>query len=319
MHLREELSATRESLQTIIEEQEATNEELRSANEEIMSSNEELQSTNEELETAKEELQSTNEELTTLNDELENRNIELEQVNNDLHNLLASVSIPVVILDADLKIRRFTVMAEKMFKLIPGDIGRPITDIALPLDIPSLDKQVMEVFESLNPKDIEVQDKSGHWWSVRIRPYKTIDHKIDGAVIALLDIDAVKKIALVAAGARDFSDAVFNTVREPLLVLDKFFTVKTANHAFYGTFKMKPQDTIGQRIYELDNKQWNIPKLRVLLEEILRRNNSFNDLEVEHDFPELGKKKMLLNGRRLALDNQADEMILLAIEEKEEI
>ncbi|HEY3760405.1 MAG TPA: chemotaxis protein CheB [Verrucomicrobiae bacterium] len=191
-HLREELSSTRESLQTIIEEQEATNEELRSANEEIMSSNEELQSTNEELETAKEELQSTNEELTTLNDELESRNNELEQVNNDLHNLLASVNIPIVILGADLKIRRFTAMAEKMFKLIPGDIGRPITDIALPLDLPALDKHVMEVIDSLTPKDIEVRDKQGHWWSARVRPYKTTDHKIDGAIIALLDIDAIK-------------------------------------------------------------------------------------------------------------------------------
>ena len=193
-HLREELNATRESLQTIIEEQEATNEELRSANEEIMSSNEELQSTNEELETAKEELQSTNEELTTLNDELESRNVELEQVNNDLHNLLSSVSIPVVILSADLKIRRFTAMAEKLFKLIPGDIGRPITDIALPMDIPNFDRQVLDVFESLAPKDIEVKDRQGHWWSVRIRPYKTIDHKIDGAVIALLDIDVLKGV-----------------------------------------------------------------------------------------------------------------------------
>lgn len=193
--LREELGATRESLQTIIEQQEATNEELRSANEEIMSSNEELQSTNEELETAKEELQSTNEELTTLNDELESRNNELEQVNNDLHNLLASVNIPILILGADLRIRRFTAMAEKMFKLIPGDIGRPITDIAMPVDIPALDQQVLDVFDSLTPKDIEVQDKQGHWWSVRIRPYKTIDHKIDGAVIALLDIDAAKNSA----------------------------------------------------------------------------------------------------------------------------
>jgi two-component system CheB/CheR fusion protein len=190
--LNEELSATRESLQTIIEEHEAANEELRSANEEIMSSNEELQSTNEELETAKEELQSTNEELTTLNDELESRNGELEQVNNDLHNLLASVNISIVILSADLKIRRFTAMAEKMFKFIPGDIGRPITDIALPLNIPALDKDVREVFDTLTPKDIEAQDKEGHWWSVRIRPYKTTDHKIDGAVIALMDIDAIK-------------------------------------------------------------------------------------------------------------------------------
>lgn len=313
-HLREELGATRESLQTIIEEQEATNEELRSANEESMSSNEELQSTNEELETAKEELQSTNEELTTLNDELESRNGDLDQVNNDLHNLLASVNIPIVILGADLKIRRFTSMAEKMFKLIPGDIGRPITDIALPLDLPALDKQVLEVFDSLTPKDIEAKDKTGHWWSVRIRPYKTTDHKIDGAVIALLDIDVIKAGALNAAGARDFAEAIVNTVREPLLVLDQQLTVKSANQAFYKTFKMNPPETVGQGIYDLDNKQWNIPKLRVLLEDILKRDNSFHDFEVEHDFPQTGKRIMLLNGRRLALET--GEMILLAIEEK---
>jgi two-component system CheB/CheR fusion protein len=137
-------------------------------------------------------LQSTNEELTTLNDELESRNSELEQVNNDLHNLLAGVNIPIIILGADLKIRRFTVMAGKMFNLIPGDIGRPITDIALPLPLPALDKQVLDVLESLTPRDIEVQDKQKRWWSVRIRPYKTTDHKIDGAVIALLDINAIK-------------------------------------------------------------------------------------------------------------------------------
>src|SRR5262249_12440603 len=153
--LREDLAATRESLQAIIEEQEATNEELRSANEEIMSSNEELQSTNEELETAKEELQSTNEELTTLNDELESRNTEREPVNNDLHNVLASVNIPIIILGSDLRIRRFTGVAEKLFNLIPGDIGRPITDINLHLNIPDLPKLVMEVIDHLTTKELE--------------------------------------------------------------------------------------------------------------------------------------------------------------------
>lgn len=190
--LREELAATRESLQAIIEEQEATNEELRSANEEIMSSNEELQSTNEELETAKEELQSTNEELTTLNDELESRNGELENVNNDLHNLLASVNIPIVFVSPDLHIRRFTNVAEKLLNLIPGDIGRPITDIKMRLDVPRIDKLIGEVIETLQTKDIELQDQNGHWWSVRIRPYKTTDQKIDGAVVAFVDIEVLK-------------------------------------------------------------------------------------------------------------------------------
>ena len=314
-HLREDLAATRDSLQSIIEEQEATNEELRSANEEIMSSNEELQSTNEELETAKEELQSTNEELTTLNDELESRNLELEQVNNDLHNLLSSVNIPVIILTSDLRIRRFTAMAEKMFKLIPGDIGRPVTDINTPLDIPDLEKQVHEVLESLAPKDLELRDKNGRWWAVRIRAYKTMEHKIDGAVIALMDIDALKLAMRKIAQSRDFSEAIVNTVREPLLVLDDKLAVKSANPKFYRTFKVKPEDTVGRHIYQLGNGQWDIPKLRTLFDDILKTNTSFNDFEVEHHFPSIGRKKMLLNARRLNLHDADGEMILLAIEE----
>lgn len=307
-HLREELSATRESLQTIIEEQEATNEELRSANEE-------LQSTNEELETAKEELQSTNEELTTLNDELESRNGELQQVNNDLHNLLASVNIPVVILGADLKIRRFTAMAEKMFKLIPGDIGRPITDIALPLEIPALDKQVLDVFDSLTPRDIELQDKHSHWWSVRIRPYKTTDHKIDGAVIVVLDIDAVKGKTLGGGEGQDFSAAVVGASHSPMLLLDSNLAVKCVNDAYCRMFKVNRSDLIDRRIYDA-HRHWNNSQMRVLLEETLKENRHCNDVKIECDFPDVGKQKLLFNGRRLALGEKLGEAILLGIEGK---
>jgi len=312
-HLREELSATRESLQTIIEEQEATNEELRSANEEIMSSNEELQSTNEELETAKEELQSTNEELTTLNDELENRNGELEQVNNDLHNLLASVNIPIVILGGDLKIRRFTAMAEKMFKLIPGDIGRPITDIAMTVDIPAMDKQIVEVFETLMPKDIEVQDKEGHWWSVRIRPYKTTDHKIDGAVIALLDIDAIKTRSLYAGDAFKFAAAMADVSNSPLLLLNKDLEIKAINDAFCKFFRVRPEQAIGFRIFELLNQKWNVSGLHVFLDQVLKEKDGYSGYEIEHEFTEAGKKKLLFNGRRFILDDKSGEVILLGI------
>ncbi|HZF02089.1 MAG TPA: PAS domain-containing protein, partial [Methylomirabilota bacterium] len=318
VRLRRELAAMRESLQDIIGEQEATNEELRAANEEIMSSNEELQSTNEELETAKEELQSTNEELTTLNDELESRNTELEQVNNDLHNLLASVSIPVIILGPDLRIRRFTSAAEKLFKLIPGDVGRPITDISAPLDIPDFEKQVLEVLETLVPKDLELQDRQGHWWSARIRAYRTTDHKIDGAVIALVDIDLLKAGMEKIELARNFAEAIVHTVREPMLVLDNELIVKSANPAFYRTFQVGAQKTIDRRIYELGDRHFDIPRLRTLLEEILQRNNSFNDFEVEHYFPDIGKKKLLLNARRLVFDGLENQMILLAIEDVSE-
>jgi len=313
VHLREDLAATRESLQAIIEEQESTNEELRSANEEIMSSNEELQSTNEELETAKEELQSTNEELTTLNDELESRNRELERVNNDLYNLLGSVNIPVLILDTEVRIRRYTGLAEKMFKLIPSDIGRPITDINLPLEIPALNKLVLEVFETLTSKDLELRDKQGHWWSVRIRPYQTMDRKIDGAVIALVDIDAMKLSMQRVMKARDLAEAVVNTVREPLLVLNQQLGVMAANKAFFRTFRVAPNATIGRRIYELGNHQWDIAPLRKLLEEVLMKHRNFEDFTVAHEFPKIGRRKMILNAR--FVEHEAEQLILLAIQE----
>ena len=188
-HLKEELDATREYLQSIIEEQRTTNEELRSANEEIQSSNEELQSINEEMETAKEELQSTNEELTTVNEELQNRNDELSRVNNDLNNLLSSVNIPIIMLGNDLRIRRFTPSTEKVMNVIPTDIGRPITDIKSNLRLTDLRTTVTRVIDSLQTLEKEVEDGNGKWYTMRTRPYRTMDNKIDGVVIVLLDLD----------------------------------------------------------------------------------------------------------------------------------
>lgn len=193
LRFKRELEATREYLQSIIEEQEAMNEELRSANEEIQSSNEELQSTNEELETAKEELQSSNEELTTLNEELEHRNDELAQANNDLINLLASVDIPIVMLDSDLRIRRFNPGAQRVMNLIPGDAGRSINDLKLTFEVKDLDQLVRDVVENLETREIEVQDRAGRWYALRVRPYKTAEKKIDGAVLVLIDITHLKK------------------------------------------------------------------------------------------------------------------------------
>src|SRR5256712_5492496 len=188
-----ELADTKEYLQSVVEDQEATNEELKSANEEIQSSNEELQSTNEELETAKEELQSSNEELTTLNEELQNRNLELSQVNNDLLNLLSSINIPVVMLSPDLRIRRFTPQAEKALNLIHSDIGRPITDIRLNIDLVGLDQLILDTIDTVSVKQLDVKDKDGRWDSLWIRPYKTSDNKIEGAILALVDVNALKQ------------------------------------------------------------------------------------------------------------------------------
>src|SRR5438105_4208960 len=191
--LRRELAASKDSLQTIIEEQEATNEELKSANEEIESSNEELQSTNEELETAKEELQSTNEELTTLNEELSNRNLEMMQLTNELNNLLASTQMPIVMVDNELTVRRATPAARGAFNILPTDIGRPLSELRPNIDVPDLENILREVIETLGTRERKVTDNDGRQYSLRIRPYRTTDNRIDGAVLTLVDIDATKE------------------------------------------------------------------------------------------------------------------------------
>jgi two-component system CheB/CheR fusion protein len=193
--LRRELTGIKEYLQSLLEQQDAANEELRSANEEILSSNEELQSTNEELETAKEELQSTNEELSTVNEQLQNQNIELTELTDDLSNLLASMAIPMVMVDADLHIRRYTEAARPAINLRPSDIGRPLSDLKSNLDIPDLDDLIRDVMDKAQLREREVRDLDGRWHRLCLHPYRTTDHKIGGAVILLIDIDDIKKNA----------------------------------------------------------------------------------------------------------------------------
>ncbi len=312
--LRDELAATRQYLQSIIEEQEATNEELKSANEEIQSSNEELQSTNEELETAKEELQSANEELTTVNEELQNRNSELVQVNNDLSNLLASVSIPIVMLGPDLRIRRFTPLAEKALNLIPTDVGRPLMDIKPNVEVPNLEALLREVIDTLTIKELEVQDRNGTWYSMWIRPYKTTDNKIDGAVLSLLDVDALKRSYEDARSAREYAEAIVETIREPLLVLDGQLRVKTANRSYYQMFRSTRDEVEGRKLSEAGRGEWNIDALREALVELAAHGRRFQELEVEQDFDRLGRRTMLLSGRPIGSKGSGN-LFLLAIDD----
>jgi two-component system CheB/CheR fusion protein len=189
-------SATaRKYLQSAIQGLEITNEELQSANEEVLSSNEELQSTNEELDTAKEELQSTNEELNTLNAELHSRNDELSRLNSDLINLFSSVELAVIMVDRGLCIRRFTPAAEKLFNLIAADVGRPIQHIKPNIVYTDLEQRLHKVIENVAPLEEEVQDSQSSCYLLRVRPFCGVDKRIEGAVIALMSIDAVKKRA----------------------------------------------------------------------------------------------------------------------------
>lgn len=212
LELERQLLSMREEMQSIIGEQLLTNEELQTANEEIQSANEELQSTNEELESAKEELQSTNEELATVNDELESRNEELAQLNNDLSNLLNSINLPMLMLGRDLRIRQFTPGAKPLLNLIESDIGRPFTNLRPNIDIPDFENTVLDVIEHVTSHTLEAKDTHGQWYSVNIRPYKTSDHRIAGAVVVFINISEFRfdsrESRLLTASTRESPDAL---------------------------------------------------------------------------------------------------------------
>ena len=181
-----------EEIQVIREEMQTSQEELRSANEELQSTNEELQSTNEELTTSKEEMQSLNEELQTVNAELQAKVDELSRANSDMKNLLNSTDIATVFLDHDLNLRRFTTQATKFIKLIPGDVGRPITDLAWDLVYPDLAQDVTRVLDTMLFVERQVATSDGRWFLARIMPYRTVDNVIDGVVMTFSDITTAK-------------------------------------------------------------------------------------------------------------------------------
>ncbi len=299
--LRRELVATKEYLQSIVEDHASTLEELRAANEEA-------QAGNEELETAQEELESANEELNTLNEELKISNVEFSKVNRDLANLLESISIPLVMVGRDLRIRRFTRAIEPMLNLIASDVGRSITDLQPQVELPDLRRLLLDAMEGGNRKPRDIRDSHGRWYSLRILPSAGPDGKIDGAVMMLIDIDAAKR-------GLDFAEAIVETVREPLVILNQNLQVVKANKTFYETFQSAREETEGRLIYDLGNGQWNIPKLRELLENILPAHSTFRDFEVTHEFDHVGRKVMLLNASEIFNPNAQARTILLAIED----
>ncbi|MBV8202242.1 MAG: PAS domain-containing protein, partial [Acidobacteria bacterium] len=306
--LKQELSATREYLQSVIEQQEAANEELQSANEEVQSANEELQSINEEMETSKEEIQSSNEELATVNEELQHRNLELDTLNDDLINLLASVQVPIVMLGQDLCVRRFTPMAQKVFNLIAGDIGRPIGDIKLRLSISDLEPLLLQVIDSVTPQQHDVQDAQGRWHVLHIRPYKTQENKIDGAVIVLIDVDHLIR-------AWTYAESIVAAATQCLLVLDGSLRVKTVNHEYCATFGVELAQTLGRPFFELGDGQWDTPELHRLMEEVLPRRRRFDNCEVTLDLPRVGRKTLTISARELPHEGAPAPFTLVAIDD----
>jgi two-component system CheB/CheR fusion protein len=312
--LERELAYTNENLHATIEGQKAANEELKSSNEELQSTNEELQSTNEELETSKEELQSLNEELVTVNAELQAKIEQWTEMQNDMKNLFDNINIGTVFLDEHLAIRRFTREAVRIYHLVASDVGRLLGDIKSDVEGEDLLAAARTVLETLVPFEREVRTAEGAWYLARIQPYRTLDNVIAGVVLTFVSLTEMKQAQEELYRARELAASIVDTVREPLIVLDGALRVVSASPSFYQQFHLAPAETVGRPLYELGDRQWDIPALRELLETVLRRDRSFDGYEVEHDFPFIGRRKMLLGARRIVGQTGDTQLILLAME-----
>jgi two-component system CheB/CheR fusion protein len=327
VELEEELMRVRQDYRSAMEELQASNEELQSSNEELNSSNEELQSTNEELESSREELQSLNEELNTVNSELLSKMGELRETYKSVNSVLNSTGIAIVFLDNELRLRRFTPKATRLLNLIESDAGRPLDHITHNLEYDDLAKKAGQVLKTLSGVDEEIRSKDGHWHRMRMMVYRPDEHVIEGVVLTFVNIDAQKKSqekmermsAKAVSSAKRFAENIVDTVRESLLVLDSRMRVVTANRSFYDTFRSTSEKTERNRLFELGSRQWDIPELRQLLHEIIEKHKSFQDYLVEHLFPEIGFKRMLLNARLLQDEDGNEDRILLAIEDLTEV
>ncbi|WP_446745321.1 chemotaxis protein CheB [Silvibacterium acidisoli] len=312
--LERDLSRTRENIESIISDQQSSNEELKSANEELQSMNEELQSTNEELETSQEELQSVNEELITVNAELQAKIEQLADVQNDMKNLFDSTNVATIFLDQHLVIRRFTREAVRINRLVASDVGRPLADIRSNLEGDDLLERAENVLETLVPYEREISTITGQWYLAKIQPYRTFDNVIEGVVLTFTDINKRVEAEIAVQEARDLAEAIVDTVRESLVVLDSALKVVSASRSFYQFSSLAPAETIGSSIYELGDRQWDIPQLRELLEKVLPLNQSFENYQVEYKIHGNGVQSVLLNGRPIVGRRGKTQLILLAIE-----
>lgn len=303
--LRHDLSSTKLYLQSLLEERDARNQELISANEEIQSANEELQSTNEELETTKEELQSSNEELQTVNDELQNRNAALTQTSNDLQNLLNSVNLPMLMLNNEFSIRHFTPQIQRLMNVRSSDIGRPLGDIRLNLNVDNLEPLFAEVLDTLAAREIEVQDREGHWYLLRVRPYRTTDNKIDGVVVVLVDIDEQRCSQQQLRNARDFARSIIAGIPLPLAVVDSDFRIRITNEAFCKLASSTNEALERRFLPDLAAALWGMDRpLRSGLEGLRRNRGEVNSFEFEHKTSDDSARVFLVRGCPLQPDGE---------------
>ena len=316
--LKQELRNKEEYLQTTTEELETSNEELKSANEEMQSINEEMQSTNEELETSRDELQSINEELATVNAELQGKVGDLSQDNNDMNNLLAGTGVGTIFVNHQLQIQRFTPTITQVINLIATDLGRPVGDIVSTLvGYRDLVADVQRVLDTLVPREIEVQSAQGKWFDLRIRPYRTLDHVIEGAVITFSDITEIRKARemLQESAALHRLAVVVADSRDAILVQNLDGAIQCWNPAASRLYGWSEAEALTMNIRELIPRENQDEALAVI--------GRLGRAEVLQPYPQ---ERLARDGRIVrvsviatALVNESGAMYAIATTEREEL
>ena len=312
--LQRELVETRDYLQALLDEQDRAHAELQAAHEDSLSVNEEFQSTNEELVTTKEEIQSINEELTTLNDELRRRNTELHALNSDLANVLESVDIPVIICDRELRLRRFSPKAGELFQLDRLPPHARLTEGELPLGTRELEELCRTTLRDERLGSAEVRDRKGRWHQLRVLPYRD-DGRTVGVVLALVDIDNLQRAMDSVSRARDYSAAIVESVRHPMIVLSGDLTVISANGQFWRKFRLDPDIAAGTSLSDLPGDLWNAPELRERINTLQQSGDDFDDLELAAVVPDAGRRLFRISARKLVPLESHLNHILVAVED----
>ena len=313
--LERELLVTKEYLQTTVQDLEASNEELQSANEELQSANEELQSTNEELETSKEELQSTNEELNTVNEELQNRMTQLSVSNDDLQNMLSDISAPVVIVGMDLRIRRFSVAAERLLNLSANDVGRPVAYLEASINAQQIESMVSETINTVRERGHRVRCPDGQWYTMRSIPYRTADHAIRGAVIELLRAPPARRLG-EPVEIDELVGRVLSTLPHVLMLLDDQLRILWVNKAFFETFSVGAE-VLGRSLDEVWLGRSIEPALWSAFEECAASGRDFGDLIIKHPFGRASDRPMRFSARCIQSEGDRPPLTLILMEEIE--
>ena len=313
LNMEHELHLTKENLQSTIEELETSNEEMQSTNEEI-------QSINEELETSKEELQAVNEELLIVNTELQNRIEETSAINDDMNTLFNNADIAAIFLDGSLIIKQFTPKTQELINLIPADIGRSFRHFSTNINTINLIELSEDVLKTHQSKTFEVQAMNARWYLMSISPYHTPMNKIDGVVITFMEITQTKlneanifKLNTELHDATIFLDNILDAIREAVVVLDCNLKIVSFNNLFCKQFSLRRDDIVGRSFYDIGEAQWNIPDLRTMMNQVVSEDIVVDGFELDHEFPRVGHKQLVLNIRKL-ISKEDKKLILLAIE-----